>query len=142
MKMDVEIPEVDCSRKSPVESPWVLVFDLGICKGCHTILQNFQGWKLVFSRISKGKVTNLKILSFQKSIFSTFPVWIFSGIAHVMPDVSFLKLMIMIEHIQMLQMLYLKYGQYFFLDKCLMQALQVNLKDPVLVQTLSCVGRK
>ena len=34
---------------------------LGISDGCHTILPNFLGrWKLVFSRISKGKVTNLK----------------------------------------------------------------------------------
>ena len=51
-----------CSRKSHLEFPWVLVFDLGISKGCHTILQNFRGQKLVFSGISKGKVTNLKIL--------------------------------------------------------------------------------
>ena len=32
-----------------MEFPWVLVFDLGISlnKGCHTILQNLHGWKLV-----------------------------------------------------------------------------------------------
>ena len=61
---------------------WVLVIDLGISKGWHTILRNFQGWKLAFSRISKGKVTNLKILEggFQKSISTTQPVWSFSGI--------------------------------------------------------------
>ena len=46
-------------------------------------MQNFLGWKLVFSGISKGKVTNLKIpeLIFQESISSTRPVWIFSGVA-------------------------------------------------------------
>ena len=61
---------------------WVLVIDLGISKGWHTILRNFQGWELAFSRISKGKVTNLKILEggFQKSISTTQPVWSFSGI--------------------------------------------------------------
>ena len=32
-----------CCRKIHVEFPWVLVFELGILKGCHTILQNFQG---------------------------------------------------------------------------------------------------
>ena len=37
-----------------------MVFDYGSSKGCHTILQNFQGFKLVFSGISKDKVTNLK----------------------------------------------------------------------------------
>ena len=39
----------------------VFVFDPGISKGCHTILQNFYWLKLAFSRISKGKVANLKI---------------------------------------------------------------------------------
>ena len=34
-----------CSKKSHVEIPWVLVFDLGISKGCHTILQNFQDFQ-------------------------------------------------------------------------------------------------
>ena len=52
------------SRKNHVEFPWVLIFDLGISKGCHTVLQNYQGWKLVFSGISKVKVTNLKIPEF------------------------------------------------------------------------------
>ena len=37
------------SRKSHVEFPLLLVFDLGISKACHTILQNFQGWKSSFS---------------------------------------------------------------------------------------------
>ena len=32
-----------CSRKTNAEFPWVLVFDFGISKGCHTNLQNFQG---------------------------------------------------------------------------------------------------
>ena len=31
------------SSKTHLEFPWVLVFDLGIAKGCHTILQNFKG---------------------------------------------------------------------------------------------------
>ena len=31
-----------CSRKTHVEFPWVLVFGLGISKGCHTILQNLE----------------------------------------------------------------------------------------------------
>ena len=44
-----------------MEFPWVLVFDLGIFKECQAILQNFQGSKLVFTGISKGKVTNLKL---------------------------------------------------------------------------------
>ena len=30
-------------RKSHVAFTWVLVFDLGICKGCNTFLQNLQG---------------------------------------------------------------------------------------------------
>ena len=64
---------------------WVLVFDFGIStqakKGCHTILLNFHGWKLVFSRISKGKVANLTFPGgFQKIISST--MFFFSGIAH------------------------------------------------------------
>ena len=37
---------------------WVLF--LGISKKFHTVLQNFEGCKLVFCKISKGKVTNLK----------------------------------------------------------------------------------
>ena len=49
-----------CLRKTHVESKWVLIFDFGVSNGCHTILQNLQGWKIVFSGISKGKVTNLR----------------------------------------------------------------------------------
>ena len=44
----------------------------------HTILWNFLRWSFVFSRISKDKVTNLKIPgSFWKKCVSTTPVWIF-----------------------------------------------------------------
>ena len=50
-----------CSRKNYVEFPCFLVFEVRISQGYHTILQNFQGFKLVFSRFSKGKVTILKI---------------------------------------------------------------------------------
>ena len=46
------------STKTHVESPCFLVFDLEISNGCHTILENFQEWKLVFSKISKSTVTN------------------------------------------------------------------------------------
>ena len=41
-----EVEFLGCSRKPYVEFPWVLVFDLGISKWCHTILQNFQGESL------------------------------------------------------------------------------------------------
>ena len=43
----------------------------------------FQGRKLIFSRISKDKVKNLKIpgVFSEKYISSTPSVWIFSGIA-------------------------------------------------------------
>ena len=73
-----------CSRKSQVEFPWVLVFELGLSKGCHTILQNFQGWKLVFSGISRGKVTNLKIPGVFSETYILSPlVMIASGIAQM-----------------------------------------------------------
>ena len=45
-----------CSRKTRVEFLWILVFGVGISKVCHTVLQSFQGWELVFAGISKGKV--------------------------------------------------------------------------------------
>ena len=48
-------------KNNHVEFPWDLVFGLGIPKGCSTILWNFWRWSFVFSRISKDKVTNLKI---------------------------------------------------------------------------------
>ena len=51
----------ECSRKTHVEFLLILVFDFGSSNGCHTILKNFQGCKLVFSKISKDKVTNLKV---------------------------------------------------------------------------------
>ena len=45
---------------------------LKICKGCNAILWSFQGWSFVLSRISRGKVKNLKIPGgFQKSMSST-----------------------------------------------------------------------
>ena len=60
LKNEVEFPGV--IKKNYVKFPWLLVFDLGISKGCHKILQNFhQGWNLASSGISEGKVTNLKI---------------------------------------------------------------------------------
>ena len=49
------------SRKNHVECSRVLVFGVGISKGCNTILWNTQEWKFVFTGISKNKVTNLKI---------------------------------------------------------------------------------
>ena len=56
-----------------------MVFDLIISKGRHTILKNFQWWKLVYLGISKGKVTNLKTPVFlffpDTSILNTS--WIF-----------------------------------------------------------------
>ena len=82
------------SVKTHAEFPWVLVFEFGISKGCHTILLNFQESKLVFSGISNGKVTNLKFPGgFQKIISPTSPVWFFSGIAqYVMLIYSLLKI--------------------------------------------------
>ena len=41
---------------------WVLVFDLGISARGQTILQNFQGSKLVFSRVSEDKGASTKTL--------------------------------------------------------------------------------
>ena len=68
-----------CSRKTHAEFRWVLVYELRISKGCYSILQNSKGWKFVFSGISKGKVTNLKIpvFFFQKTISAIRPIWIF-----------------------------------------------------------------
>ena len=34
IKKEVEFPRQGCSRKTHVEFPWVLVFDLGISKAC------------------------------------------------------------------------------------------------------------
>ena len=60
-----------CSRKTHVEFPWDLVFDLETSKGCQYFAE-VLGVK-AFSGISRGKVTNLRILGFflQKSISST-----------------------------------------------------------------------
>ena len=64
----------------------VLVFDLKISKGYHKTLQNFQGWKLVFSRISKGKITNLKIPGvFFKKAYPQLPCLGFSEITLSIP---------------------------------------------------------
>ena len=64
------------------EFPWVLVFGLGIFKGCHTIFQNFQVWIFVFSRISNGKVINLKVPGFFSKHYVLNPPCLgFSGIA-------------------------------------------------------------
>ena len=41
------------------DGSWFLVFE--IPAECNTILFNFQGWSLILSGISMGKVTNLKI---------------------------------------------------------------------------------
>ena len=65
---------------------WFLTLKFPILKLRHAILQNFQGWKLVFSRISKGKVTNLKFpegwgASKKYTYPPPPPVWSFSGIA-------------------------------------------------------------
>ena len=43
----------------------------------HTILWNFLRWSFVFSRISKDKVTNLKIPGFFGKRILQPPVWIF-----------------------------------------------------------------
>ena len=65
-----------CSRKTHVEFPWALVFDLGISKGCHTILQTFQGVKAYFLwSFLNVKWQIWKWLGlFQKSISLTTPV--------------------------------------------------------------------
>ena len=62
-------------KKTDVKFPWVLAFDLGI-SNLKIVAHNFAEFpgagvkKLVFSRISKGNVTNLKFPeeAFQKSI--------------------------------------------------------------------------
>ena len=61
IKKEVEFPGQGYSRKTHVEFPWVLVFDLEIFKkGCHTITQFCRIFrvKAFFSRA----VTNLKVL--------------------------------------------------------------------------------
>ena len=67
-------------KKTDVKFPWVLAFDLGI-SNLKIVAHNFAEFpgagvkKLVFSRISKGNVTNLKFPegAFQKSITSPRP---------------------------------------------------------------------
>ena len=71
------------SRKTHVKFPWVLAFDLGVSRRCHTILQNLQGWKLVFSGISKGKVTDLKVPGGISEKYIPYPpCFDFSGTAY------------------------------------------------------------
>ena len=54
---------------------WAWNFQQGVS---HNFAQNFQGWKLVFSRTSKGKFINLKFPGvFQKSMSSIPPFWFF-----------------------------------------------------------------
>ena len=66
MEKEAEFPVV--MKKVSVEFPGVLVFGL-------EILWNFQGWNYAICRISKGKVTNLKISGFfQKIMSSTRPL--------------------------------------------------------------------
>ena len=48
---DMEFPGVS-KKKSYEEVPGVLVFGLGISKGCNNVLWNFQGWSFVLSGIS------------------------------------------------------------------------------------------
>ena len=87
MEKEAEFPVV--MKKVSVEFPGVLVFGL-------EILWNFQGWNYAICRISKGKVTNLKISGFfQNYVLNTPPpfptAWIFSRIAQsVNGDKSYL----------------------------------------------------
>ena len=71
-------------QEKSCEFPGVLVFSLGISKGCNTILQNFQAWSFVLIGISRGKVKNEKFQGgYQKSMSSNppSPCLVFSGIA-------------------------------------------------------------
>ena len=85
IKKEVEfLGVINWSRKNHVEFPWVLAFGLEIFKPkkeCITILQNFLGWTIFFSGISKRKATNLYIPRFfHKNVLQswmTAPVWIF-----------------------------------------------------------------
>ena len=81
IKNEVEFLRV--TKKNNVEFPGIFVFGLGFSKIPNTILWNIQGLSFVLSRISTGKAIKWKIpgFSFQKSISSTPPVWIFSGTA-------------------------------------------------------------
>ena len=76
-----------CSRKKSwnLHGYWFLNWNwkLGVSKECHGILQNFQGCKLVFSGIFKGKVKSLKIpAGFFRKVYPQLPTWNFSGITH------------------------------------------------------------
>ena len=89
IKKEVEfLGVINWSRKNHVEFPWVLVFGLDIFKPkkeCITILQNFLGWSLFFSGISKRKSDKPKYskVFFTKMLFSPrqLPLFgFFSGI--------------------------------------------------------------
>ena len=80
IKNKVEFPRV--TKKNNVEFPGVFVFGLEISKGSKHNFVEYQRLSCVLSGISRGKVKNEFQGGFQKSISSTAPVWIFSGIAH------------------------------------------------------------
>ena len=64
--------------KNNVEFPGVLVLGLKISEGCNIILWSFWEWSLVLSRISLGKVNNLKIpAGFSKKYVVNLPVCFF-----------------------------------------------------------------
>ena len=51
-----------CSRKTHLKFPWVLVFDLGIFKDCHTVLHNFQGWQNLKFQGGEGESEKYSLL--------------------------------------------------------------------------------
>ena len=51
-KKETEFPGVFKIDQLQAEFPWVFFFWTWNSHGCYTILQNFQEWKLVFSRFS------------------------------------------------------------------------------------------
>ena len=71
--------------KKSCETPWVIVFDFKTFKGCHTILQNFQGWKLFIYGISKVEVTILKILEIVSRIVQWYHEKCTQSTSSVMP---------------------------------------------------------
>ena len=66
-------PGVSIKKKSGIRKTHVEFRCGSRSNGCHTILQNFQGWKLVFSGISFGRI---------KWKIQTHFLWTFFGIAH------------------------------------------------------------
>ena len=53
IKKEVEFPGV--IKKDNVEFPWVLVFGIGISKGCHTICGISMGEALFFRKFARVK---------------------------------------------------------------------------------------